>query len=189
MMGQPVEPEADRIVERVLKGEVDAYGEIVRLFQRDVWKIAAVALQTREAVGDLVQEIFVEAYFALHRYHLGRDFRAWIRGVARNHVREMLRDRSRESRLLQSYRDLVVERLSSDESAGRHEEEMADAQRRCRQELSPHSLQMLALRYDEDLSYQDIGGRLGKSMESVKQLFFRIHVVLRDCIQKRLARA
>jgi DNA-directed RNA polymerase specialized sigma24 family protein len=66
---------------------------------------------------------------------------------------------------------------------------MADAQRRCRQELSPHSLQMLALRYDEDLSYQDIGGRLGKSMEAVKQLFFRIHVVLRDCIQKRLARA
>src|SRR5438477_9435842 len=96
--------DVDRVVERVLKGEVEAYGEIVRRFQRDVWKIAAVALQERDATADLVQEIFVEAYFHLGRYQLGRDFGAWVRGVARNHVREGLRSRSRESRLLQSYR-------------------------------------------------------------------------------------
>lgn len=184
-----MESEADRIVARVLKGEIDAYGEIVRLHQKDVWRIAAVALQERDATADLVQEIFVEAYFHLDRYQAGRDFGAWIRGVARNHVREMLRDRSRESRLLQTYRDRVVDRLSDAGASERHENAMTEAQRRCREELPKHSVQVLALRYTEDLSHQDIASRLGKSMEAVKQLLYRVHVLLRDCIQKRMAEA
>jgi RNA polymerase sigma-70 factor, ECF subfamily len=181
--------EADRVVERVLKGEVDAYGEIVRLHEKDVWKIAAVALQERDATADLVQEVFVEAYFHLGRYQIGRDFGAWIRAVARNHVRETLRNKSRESRLLQSYRDRVADRLADAEVSEKHEAAMADAHRRCRQELPKHSVQVLALRYHEDLSHQDIASRLGKSMEAVKQLLYRVHVVLRDCIQKRMAQA
>lgn len=180
---------ADRIVLRVLKGEVDAYGEIVRLFERDVWKIAAVALQDRDATADLVQEIFVEAYTHLDRYELGRDFQAWLRAVARNHVRETLRSRSRQSRLLDSYRSRLVERLADAEVAEKHETALADAQRRCREELPRQSAQVLALRYAEDLSHQDIARRLGKSMEAVKQLLYRVHGILRDCIQKRMARA
>ena len=178
---------ADRIVLRVLKGEVDAYGEIVRLFERDVWRIAAVALQDRDATADLVQEIFVEAYTHLERYELGRDFRAWLRAVARNHVREALRTRSRQTRLIDSYRDRLVERLGDAAAAERHETALADAQRRCREELPKHSVQVLALRYAEDLSHHDIARRLGKSMEAVKQLLYRVHGVLRDCIQKRMA--
>lgn len=181
--------EADRIVERVLKGEIDAYGELVRLHQKDVWRIASAALQERDATADIVQEILVEAYFHLGRYQIGRDFGAWLRAVARNHVRELLRNRSRESRLLQSYRDRLAERLADAQAAEKHEAAIADAHRRCREELPRHSIQVLALRYDEDLSHQDIASRLGKSMEAVKQLLYRVHILLRDCIQKRMARA
>ena len=181
--------EADAIVVRVLKGEVDAYGDLVRLYQKDLWRIASVALQERDATSDLVQEIFVEAYVCLGRYQLGRDFGAWLRAVGRNHVRERLRSKSRESRLLQTYRDRVAERLADAAVAEKHEASMADAQRRCREQLPPHSVQVLALRYEEDLSHQDIASRLGKSMESVKQLLYRVHVLLRDCIQKRMAQA
>ena len=184
-----MESEADRIVSRVLKGEIDAFGELVRAHQREVWKIASVVLRDRDATADLVQEIFVEAYFHLGRYQRGRDFGAWLRGLARNHVRELLRDRSRESRLLQSYRDRVVDRLADAAVSEKHESALTDAQRRCREELLKHSVQVLALRYDEDLSHQHIASRLGKSMEAVKQLLYRVHVVLRDCIQKRMAGA
>jgi RNA polymerase sigma-70 factor len=184
-----MEDETDRIIARVLKGEVDAFGGIVRLFERDAWKIASVALQDRDATAELVQEIFVEVYFHLDRFQRGRDFRAWIRGIARNHVREALRTRFRHSRLLDSYRERVVERLADAAVSEKHETLIADAQRRCREELPKHSVQMLALRYEEDLSHQDIASRLGKSMEAVKQLLYRVHIVLRDCIQKRMARA
>jgi RNA polymerase sigma factor (sigma-70 family) len=66
---------------------------------------------------------------------------------------------------------------------------MAEAHRRCREQLPPQSAQVLDLRYQEDLSHQDIASRLGKSMEAVKQLLYRLQLVLRDCIQKRMAQA
>jgi RNA polymerase sigma-70 factor (ECF subfamily) len=179
----------DAVVERVLEGEVDAYADVVARFQKDVWKIASVALRDRDATGDLVQEIFVEAYSHLEGYELGRDFGAWIRGIARNQVRELLRRRTRESRLLQTYRDRMLKKLESSPASLRQEEAIVDAHRRCRGELPEHSLQMLTLRYDQSLSHEEISLKLGRSMEAVKQLLYRIHVLLRDCIQKRLAQA
>ncbi len=184
-----MEPEADRIVGRVLRGEVDAYQEIVRLYQEQVWKIAASILQDRDATADLVQEIFVEAYFGLDRYQPGRDFGAWIRGIARNRLRLRLRERGREARLLEVYRDRLVERLEGAEAAERAREAMAEAHRKCRRELPAESARLLELRYGEALSHEAIAARLGRSMEAVKQLLYRVHVMLRDCIGKRLARA
>jgi RNA polymerase sigma-70 factor (ECF subfamily) len=185
-MGQP---EADRIVRSVLQGEVDAYQEIVRLYQGQVWKIAASCLQDRDATSDLVQEIFVEAYFALDRYQAGRDFGIWLRGIARNRLRLHLRDRGREVRLLEVYRGHLAGRLEGAEAAERAREALSEAHRACRGQLPAESARLLDLRYAQSLSHQDIAARLGRSMEAVKQLLYRIHVALRDCIEKRLAQA
>jgi RNA polymerase sigma-70 factor, ECF subfamily len=182
-------PETDAIVARVLAGDVDAYGEIVDRHQRDVWSIAAAALRNREATADIVQQIFVDAYVHLRRFQQGGDFGTWLRGIARNEVREHLRKRSRETKLLQAYASHVEVRLADPASADRFESAMADAQRRCRKELPEPSLRALALRYDENLSHQEIASRLGRSAEAVKQLLYRVHVALRDCIQRRLVQA
>lgn len=181
--------ETDAIVFRVLAGDVDAYGEIVERHQRDVWSIAAAALRDREETAALAQQVFVEAYVHLRRYQPGADFGAWLRGVARNEVREHLRKRSRENRLLQAYASHVGERLVDPASADGVDSAMADALGKCRQELAEPAVRALRLRYDEGLGHQEIASRLGRSAEAAKQLIFRAQVALRDCIQRRLVRA
>ena len=181
--------ETDPLVARVLAGDVDAFGAIVDRHQRDVWAVAASALRDREATADLVQQIFVEAYVHLRRYRPGGDFRAWIRGIARNQVREQLRRRAREHRLLQAYAAHVEDVAADPMEADRRDGAVADAQRRCRKELAAPSVRALALRYEEGLSHAEIASRLGRSVEAVKQLLYRVHVSLRDCIQRRLAGA
>lgn len=181
--------DTDALVARVLAGDVDAYGAVVDLHQRDVWAVAASALRDREATADLVQQIFVEAYLHLRRYRKGGDFRAWIRGIARNQVREQLRRRAREHRLLQAYAARVEEAAVDPQEADRRESALSDAQRRCRKELAAPSVRALAMRYDEGLSHAEIAERLGRSVEAVKQLLYRVHVALRDCIQRRVAGA
>jgi DNA-directed RNA polymerase specialized sigma24 family protein len=52
-------PEIDRIVDRILAGDLDAYEAIVRGYQREVWKVAAAMLLTREKTEDLVQQTFI----------------------------------------------------------------------------------------------------------------------------------
>lgn len=180
--------DADRIVKEVLGGQVEAYGTLVDLHQADVWRIAAAALRDRESTADLVQQIFVEAYFSLERYRRGTDFRAWLRGIARNQVREHLRKHSRQARLLETYRGHLEERYR-DPSADELDPALDAAHRKCREQLPEPSAKLLALRYEHDLSHQDIASRLGRSMEAVKQLLYRVHLMLRDCIEKRMAQA
>src|SRR6516164_2339442 len=63
-----VTPEADRIVAEVLAGDTQAFAEVVRLYQQDVWRIAAALLRDRDATENLVQQVFVDAYFHLDQY-------------------------------------------------------------------------------------------------------------------------
>ena len=181
--------EADRIVGEVLAGKTEAYREIIRLHEREVWGIAAAALQDRDATADLVQEVFLDAYVHLNRYERGRDFGVWLRSVARNFVREELRRRSRETRRLRVYREHLVERYQDHSSAERHRAQMSDAHRTCRRELPDHSREVLDLRYIHSLTVPQIASKVGRSVEAVNQLLYRVRSILRECITKKMVRA
>lgn len=182
-------PEADAIVREVLSGQTEAYAGIVRLYQRDVWRIAAALLHDAQRTEDLVQQAFVEAYLHLDRYEPGRDFGAWIKSIARNLVREDLRARSREARRMGAYRDHLEARFRDDAAAGRHEDRLAEAHARCREGLAEPSARVLDLRYAQSRSFEEIAAELGRSVEAVRQMLFRIRLSLRDCIEKRMEQA
>jgi len=181
--------EADPIVAKVLGGDADAFEEIVRLYEADVRRIASSLLQGREAVVDLVQEVFVNAYFSLDRYRQGEDFGVWVRAIARNLVRKELRQRSRETRRLQVYRDHLVERYQEDGAAERYHASIAEAHRSCREQLPSHGEEVLRLHYAQNLSLQDVAARLDRSLEAVKQLLYRTRLMLRDCIARKMVQA
>jgi RNA polymerase sigma-70 factor, ECF subfamily len=189
MAGGLMTVELDRVVEQVLAGQTEAYREIIRLHERDVWAIAAAALQDRDATADLVQEVFVDAYVHLNRYERGRDFGVWLRSVARNLVREELRRRSRETRRLKIYRDHLAERYQDPSGAERHRALLTDAHRTCRRELPDHSREVLELRYLHSLTVPQIASKVGRSIEAVNQLLYRVRSILRECIAKKMVHA
>jgi RNA polymerase sigma-70 factor (ECF subfamily) len=181
--------ETDRIVAQVLAGQTDAYEEIIHLYESDVRRIVGVLFEDRGTTADLVQEVFVSAYFYLRRYERGRDFGLWIRSIARNRVRKEMRRRSREDRRLRYYRDHVARRFEDDGREDLHQSRLAEAHRRCREELPEHSGEILDLRYGRSLTVDQIASALGRSKEAVKQLLYRVRLLLRDCIGRRMAEA
>jgi len=182
-------PETDAIVREVLAGQTEAYAGIVRLHQRDVWRVAAALLHDAQRTEDLVQQVFVDAYLALDRYVPGRDFGAWIKSIARNLVREDLRARSRETRRMGAYRDHLEARLRDDAAAERYEERLAEAHARCRERMAEPAARALDLRYAQSRSFEEIAVELGRSVEAVRQMLFRVRLSLRECIEKRMAQA
>jgi RNA polymerase sigma-70 factor (ECF subfamily) len=180
-------PEADRIVTEVLGGRIEAYAGIVRLYRRDVWRVVAALLRDAQQTEELVQQVFVDAYAVLSRYETGRDFGAWIKSIARNLVREELRRRDREARRLQLYRNHLEARLRDDATDEQHAQRLSEAQAACRERLADTARQALDLRYGESRSHEEVAAALGRSVEAVRQLLFRVRVVLRDCIEHRLA--
>lgn len=183
----PATPEADRIVAEVLAGDTRAFADIVRLYQQDVWRIAAALLRDRDATENLVQQVFVDAYFHLDQYNSGTDFGAWIRTVARNRLRKELRTAVREDRRLVTYRERLAERLRSEAAGARDDsDEYTAALRGCREALPPRDKALVALRYEKGLSFEAIAERQGQTPEAAQRMISRIRFRLRECIQSKL---
>lgn len=186
----PTGPEADRIVEEVLAGNTQAFAGLIRLYQETVWRIAAALLRDRDATENLVQQVFVDAYFHLDQYEPGTDFGAWIRTVARNRLRKELRTAWREDRRLATYRQRLADRLRAEAGAPTDDTDAyLAALRGCREALPPRDAALLTLRYDRGLSFEEIAARQGQTPEAVQRMISRIRFRLRDCIQNKLARS
>jgi RNA polymerase sigma-70 factor (ECF subfamily) len=182
-----VTPEADRIVAEVLAGETQAFTGLVRLYQEAVWRIAAALLRDRDATENLVQQVFVDAYFHLDQYAPGTDFGAWIRTVARNRLRKELRTASREDRRLATYRERLAERLKAETTAARDDSDAyVAALRGCRQSLPARDAALVRMRYEKGLSFEEIAKIQGQSADAVQRMISRIRFRLRDCIQQKL---
>ncbi len=180
-------PEADRIVSEVLAGNTQAFAGLVRLYQETVWRIAAALLRDRDATENLVQQVFVDAYFHLDQYAPGTDFGAWIRTVARNRLRKELRTAAREDRRLATYRARLAERLRAE---GTYHDDAADymaALRGCRESLPDRDAVLIRMRYEKGLSFETIAARQGQSPEAVQRMISRIRFRLRTCIENKLS--
>jgi RNA polymerase sigma-70 factor (ECF subfamily) len=176
----------DAIVRRVRRGETEAFAEIVRRHQRDVWRVIAAMLQSIEESQELMQQAFIDAYMRLDQYEPGRDFGAWIKAIARNRVRQELRARSRARQHLARYQERVLERLENEMLASRHEESLREAVARCREQMPRHASEILDLRYVKRLSFREIAAAQNATAAGVEKMLSRIRLALRDCVQRRL---
>lgn len=174
-------------LDRVLGGELGAYGEIIRTYQKEIRRIAAFALHDLESTEDLVQQVFVNAYFKLDQYDRGKAFGPWLRTMARNLVREELRHRSRHARRLEVYREHLLSRIEDHSSADRHEADLREALGRCREKLAPEAARAVDLRYNRSMGFQEMADLLGRTVAATRQMLGRIRLFLKDCIKERMA--
>jgi RNA polymerase sigma-70 factor (ECF subfamily) len=181
--------DVDNAVRQVLCGDMEFYSAIVRQFQGDVWRLLAPLLYDREATRDMVQETFVKAFFGLRGYRLGSSFRAWLLTIARNTALNEIRSRSRKARHLDSYREDYAARIDVDNMDTGSDDVRLAALQECRDALPRHLRIVVTLRYAERLEVQKIAARVGRSVEAVRQMLWRIRGVLRDCIEKKMAQA
>lgn len=179
-------PEADRLVRQVLSGDTQAFAELIRLYESDVWRIASTLVRDWAATESLVQQAFIDAYTHLHSYQLGTDFGAWIRTLTRNRLRKEIRTLSRAEQRLAAYREQLTERLRAEESSQDDSDVYLSALRNCREELPKDEASMLRLRYERGLSFEAIANRQGTTPAAVQRAISRIRFRLRACIEGQL---
>jgi RNA polymerase sigma-70 factor len=175
----------EELIALVRRGETDAFGDIVRRYQPEVWRVAAAMLRDGWQAEDIVQQTFVDAFFHLDQYETGRDFAAWIKEIARNRVRMELRRAQREGRRLMAYEAALLN--SPDAQSHDREARMDELLRRCRERLPPQTAELVRRRYESGCSFEELARELSRSVEAIRQLLSRARLALRDCVQKQLA--
>lgn len=175
------------IIERVLAGELDQYREIVRMFEPDVFRVAAPVLGSRSAAEDAVQVVFISAYRLLDRFDVEKPFRPWLLGISRNVVRNELRRRTRDESKLELYSYYL--NAATRDKTSTQAREVSAALTTCRDRLADTAADAIRGRYEDGLSLEELAARLRRSVTATRQLLYRTRITLRDCIESQLATA
>jgi RNA polymerase sigma-70 factor, ECF subfamily len=85
------------LVERVLHGDAEAYGDLVARHMRRAFSVAYRILEHREDAEDVVQDAFIRALERLDTLDRGRPFRAWYYRIVVNQALNFRRSRTRRA--------------------------------------------------------------------------------------------
>src|SRR5687767_4882204 len=88
------EDEAD-LLRAAQGGDGRAFAEIVRRYQRAVYRVAYGLTRNASDADDLAQETFVRAYQALGRFRVGEPLYPWLARIATNQAFSLYRKRRR----------------------------------------------------------------------------------------------
>lgn len=85
------------LVGRVRRGDMEAYGELVRRHMRRAFSIAYSVLRHREDAEDVVQEAFIRTLERIDRVDERRPFHPWLYKIVVNRAISYRRGRSRRA--------------------------------------------------------------------------------------------
>jgi RNA polymerase sigma-70 factor (ECF subfamily) len=177
----------EKIIKKIMEGDIDAFAEIIRMYQKDVWKVVAAMLRSRELTEELVQETFINAYTHLDQFETDKEFSPWLKAIARNVVREKLRKRSKQSERFSVYFTHLQTQIENEEKYAEHRSRLAEALLKCREKLSPFSRELLDMRYKHTVSFEKIALHIDRTLKATRQLLSRIRIKLKNCIERQLA--
>ena len=72
-------------------GNKDAYGELVRRFEKKIGRYARKFVADSDAIDDLVQDVFIKAYININSFDVGKRFSPWLYRIAHNEFVNALR--------------------------------------------------------------------------------------------------
>jgi len=82
------------LVERAVGGDLDAFNQLVALYQDYLFSIVVRVVNDRDSAADAVQEAFFSCYRNIHRFR-GDSFKSWLTRIALNAATDILRYRKR----------------------------------------------------------------------------------------------
>src|SRR5215510_6623098 len=81
----------DQIIERTLAGESEAFGILVRRWERSIYGLALRMLGRDEDARDVCQETFLAAFRNLRKFRGDAKFSSWLYRIALNACHSRLR--------------------------------------------------------------------------------------------------
>src|SRR5271163_296413 len=184
---QPVSEEM-QLVRRAKRGDDSAFEDLVRRYDRNVFRIAQHITQNREEAEDVVQEAFLKAYRNLEKSQEQSKFYTWLVRIAVNEALMKLRKRKPE-RTVSLDEDIKTEddslpREIADWSPNPEQQynqsELREILSKTIQGLPPGFRTVFVLRDVEGLSTEETAAALELSVPAVKSRLLRARLQLRE---------
>jgi RNA polymerase sigma-70 factor (ECF subfamily) len=184
------------LVEAAKKGDIGAFEELVKRYDRNVFRIAQHITQNREDAEDVVQDAFLKAYGNLAQFQGQSKFYTWLVRIAVNEALMKLR-RRRPERTVSLDQDVetdedTIPREVADWSPNPEQQynqaELRELLQKTIQGLPSGFRTVFVLRDVEGLSTEETAEALGLSIPAVKSRLLRARLQLRERLNKYFKR-
>ncbi len=178
----------EQIVERAITGEPDAFGEIVRRWERRIYALSYGMLGREEDARDATQETFIAAFRNLRNFRGDAKVSSWLHRIA---VNQCITKQRRAKVRGETSLDAEIE-MSGDVFAGPghdspafvvEDDERAQLVRRAVHTLPPELRQVVVMKEFEELTFQEIAVALDMPLSTVKSRLYTAMKQLRSRLQ------
>jgi RNA polymerase sigma-70 factor, ECF subfamily len=173
------------LIERALDGELEAFNEIVILYQDYLFALVVRVVGDRDSAADAVQEAFFSCYRNLNRFR-GDSFRSWLTRIALNAATDVLRQRKRRpSEPFPEWEDdawqpPALESDNPERQAMRRN--AARALTTALEQITDDQRAAIVLYDVEGYDYQEIADMTGAALGTVKSRIHRGRLALRELL-------
>ena len=180
-------PDETALVRAAQQGDTAAFTEIVRRYQRAIYRVAFGLTRRAEDADDLAQEAFVRAYRALDTFRVGEPLYPWLSRITINLAYSLFRRRKRRPEtelepLLEAGHQWAADDDPVEDLAGR---EQIEHLRASFAELTPEHQAILVLRIVQGLSYDEIARTLSVPIGTVMSRLSRARGELKARLKQR----
>ena len=179
----------EQIVERALAGDHDAFGEIVRRWERRIFALAYGMLGREEDARDAAQETFIAAFRNLSGFRGEAKVSSWLHRIAVNQcITRQRRAKVRGETSLEGAAEEGGAQFAAPGSSSpariAEGRERTAAVRRAVQALPPELREVIVLKEFEGLTFQEIADALGVPLSTVKSRLYTALKQLRLRLEK-----
>jgi RNA polymerase sigma-70 factor, ECF subfamily len=180
------------LVNQAREGDVQAFEQLVKQYDRQIFRIAQHITQNREDAEDVVQDAFLKAYQKLHQFEGNSKFYTWLVRIAVNESLMRLRKRH-TGRMVSIDEDVETPEGSMPRDLAEwrpnpevmyEQTELAEILRKTIQGLPPGFRVVFALRDVEGLSTEETAEALALSVPAVKSRLLRARLQLRERLSR-----
>jgi RNA polymerase sigma-70 factor (ECF subfamily) len=182
------------LVEQAKKGCQQSFARLMERHQSAVFHLMLRMTKDREDANDLTLEAFGKAFTRLGSYAPNYAFSTWLYKIAVNNGIDFVRRKRLQLLSIdnaidagegdQDFREtLRTDHLDPEQFIIR--KQRIELMRRCMDQLTDKYRQMLEMRYDLDLSYEEIAAELNVPLGTVKAQLFRAKELLGELLLNR----
>ena len=179
----------NEIISRVLKGEQNAYAELVNRYQAYVFTLVLRMIKTREDAEEVAQDVFVKAYRSLADFRGESKFSTWLYTIANTTSITFLRKKKLDVHSLDN--EKVFEVADSKDSGLRanlvEQKSRVNMVNEAIAMLSPDDAEIITLFYKAEQNLEEISRILRLETNTTKVRLHRARTRLKEKMEKNFS--
>lgn len=177
------------ILVRAKRGELDAFEELVRRYEKRVYAVALRSSGSPEDAADIVQEVFLRAWRSIESFRGDSGFSTWLFRITMNMCVDFARHKHSQPQTQSIVDEEENERQVPDTAPTPEEHlenrEMGRELAAALDEISEEHRRIVLLRDVSGMSYTEIADVLEISEGTVKSRLSRARIALRKVLLRR----